>query len=193
MPKVVKTSETPNPMAIKFHMDCKVITQGSLSFPNKASAQKDEVAKALFEIEGVESVFYINEVVTVNKAEFPSWDELIPPIADTLEAKLVSTLAGDNPVSDEKPTNTSASMENFLSLEKPEKIQMIDVILDETIRPGLAGDGGGVEITDLEEFNLSVHYEGACGSCPSASEGTLRFIEDTLRERVHPKMSVVAT
>jgi len=87
-----------------------------------------------------------------------------------------------------KPIN-----EDFLSLDKPGKISMIDSVLDETIRPGLAGDGGGVEITDLEEFNLSVHYEGACGSCPSASDGTLRFIEDTLRERIHPKMTVLAT
>ena len=83
--------------------------------------------------------------------------------------------------------------EDFLKLEKTDKIAMIDKLLDDTIRPGLAGDGGGVEITDLEEFNLSIHYEGACGSCPSASDGTLRFIEDTLREKVHPKMSVLAT
>lgn len=193
MPKVIKTSETPNPMAIKFHMDCQVISQGSVSFPDKESAQNNDAAKALFAIKGVTSVFYISEVVTINKSEDMSWDELIPPIADTLEATLVSTIEGTENKNNEETPVTIQTAKNFLKMEKPDKIQMIDTILDETIRPGLAGDGGGIEITDLEEYNLSVHYEGACGSCPSSSEGTLRFIEDTLRERIHPKMSVIAS
>jgi len=192
MPKVIKTSETPNPLAIKFHMDCQVISQGSLSFPDSESAQKNDVAKALFKIAGVESVFYINEVVTVNKSADSSWDELIAPIADTLEESLISTIEGnENETHEDSPAAVPVT-EDFLGMEKPDQIQMIDSILDETIRPGLAGDGGGIEITNLEEYKLSVHYEGACGSCPSSSEGTLRFIEDTLRERVHPKISVLA-
>lgn len=193
MPKVIKTSETPNPNAIKFHMDCQVIAEGSLSFPDKNSAQKDDVAKALFEIPGVVSVFYIQDVVTVNKIDSIYWDELIPPVADTLEEKLISTIEGYAQEPTSASTEPVGAIENFLQMDKPERIQLIDNILDETIRPGLAGDGGGVIITDLEEYQLSVHYEGACGSCPSASDGTLRFIEDTLRERIDPKMTVLAS
>ena len=87
------------------------------------------------------SVFYINEVVTVNKSEDISWDELIPPVADTLEENLISTLEGHE-IPTEASTVVTQISENFIALEKPEKIQLIDSILDETIRPGLAGDGG---------------------------------------------------
>ena len=39
MAKVVKTSETPNPLAIRFHLDGKVVASGSRSYPDVESAQ----------------------------------------------------------------------------------------------------------------------------------------------------------
>ena len=42
----------------------------------------------------------------------------------------------------------------------------------------MQNDGGDVYIVGLEGNKLSVHYQGACGSCPSSLSGTLTGIEN---------------
>ena len=88
MAKVQKTSETPNPLAIRFHMDAKVVASGSRSYPDPESAQSDPTANRLFGIPHVTSVFYVGTTVTVNKDEDGDWNEMITPIADVLEDSL---------------------------------------------------------------------------------------------------------
>jgi Fe-S cluster biogenesis protein NfuA len=43
----------------------------------------------------------------------------------------------------------------------------------------------------LEGNRLMVHYQGACGSCPSSISGTLTGIENLVRQ-IEPDMEVVA-
>ncbi|MGE3467518.1 MAG: NifU family protein [Pyrinomonadaceae bacterium] len=66
-------------------------------------------------------------------------------------------------------------------------------MLDERIRPYLAGDGGWLEVLELADNRLTIRYEGACGSCPSSLTGTLMAIENMIREEIDPDISVVAT
>ena len=72
------------------------------------------------------------------------------------------------------------------------KLVQINELLDERIRPYLAGDGGWLEVLDLEDHTLTIRYEGACGSCPSSLTGTLMAIENMIRDEVDPDISVVA-
>jgi len=65
-------------------------------------------------------------------------------------------------------------------------------VLDERVRPGLAGDGGGLEILGLEDKRLLIRYQGACGSCPSSISGTMYAIEHMLKEEVDPEIEVVS-
>jgi Fe-S cluster biogenesis protein NfuA len=69
---------------------------------------------------------------------------------------------------------------------------MIEALLDERIRPYLAGDGGWLEIIDLVDSTLTIRYQGACGSCPSSLTGTLMAIENMIRDEIDPEISVVA-
>jgi Fe-S cluster biogenesis protein NfuA len=64
-------------------------------------------------------------------------------------------------------------------------------LLDEQIRPYLQGDGGDLHVLGLEGDRLTVHYQGACGSCPSSLSGTLVGIEQLLRT-IEPDIEVVA-
>ena len=43
----------------------------------------------------------------------------------------------------------------------------------------------------LEGNLLKVHYQGACGSCPSSISGTLAGIENMVR-RIDPELEVIA-
>jgi Fe-S cluster biogenesis protein NfuA len=72
-----------------------------------------------------------------------------------------------------------------------QKVLAIDQLLEREIRPGLAGDGGGLEIVGLEESVLQIHYEGACGSCPSSTSGTLMYIESILKANLDENLSVI--
>ncbi|MEP6703895.1 MAG: NifU family protein, partial [Acidobacteriota bacterium] len=72
------------------------------------------------------------------------------------------------------------------------KLREIEAILDERIRPYLAGDGGWLEVVDLTDNTLHIRYEGACGSCPSSLTGTLMAIENMIKEEIDPEIAVVA-
>jgi NFU1 iron-sulfur cluster scaffold homolog, mitochondrial len=78
-----------------------------------------------------------------------------------------------------------------LSAADKERLEKINDILDEQVRPYLQGDGGDLYVVGLEGNKLMVHYQGACGSCPSSISGTLAGIESLVRQ-LEPEMEVVA-
>ncbi len=65
-------------------------------------------------------------------------------------------------------------------------------MLDQKVRPALAGDGGGLQVLGIEGFTVKIRYQGACGSCPSSISGTLMAIEGLLKRDVNPSINVVA-
>ncbi len=86
------------------------------------------------------------------------------------------------------------SGEVVLSNEDPAKWEaMIEEILDSKVRPALASDGGGMEVLKIQGDKLYVSYQGACNGCPSASAGTLRFIENTLRTSLNHDIEVIVS
>ena len=78
-----------------------------------------------------------------------------------------------------------------LSPEDQQRLAKITVLLDEQIRPYLKSDGGDLHVVGLAGNLLSVHYQGACGTCPSSISGTLRGIENMVRT-IEPDIEVVA-
>jgi Fe-S cluster biogenesis protein NfuA len=72
-----------------------------------------------------------------------------------------------------------------------ERLDRINALLDEQVRPYLQGDGGDLYVLGLEGNTLTVHYQGACGSCPSSLSGTLVGIENLVRQ-IDPEIEVVA-
>ena len=78
-----------------------------------------------------------------------------------------------------------------LSPENQQRLDKINVLLDEQIRPYLQGDGGDLHVLGLDGNTLSVHYQGACGTCPSSIAGTLAGIENLVKS-IEPDIEVVA-
>ncbi|MDF1878616.1 NifU family protein [Sulfurimonas sp. SAG-AH-194-C20] len=71
----------------------------------------------------------------------------------------------------------------FEKLTLIQKINAIDVIIDEKIREFLQADDGDLDFIDVKETNgltdVYISYVGACGSCES-SGGTLTSIQRIL-------------
>ena len=71
------------------------------------------------------------------------------------------------------------------------EIAKINTILDNTIRPGLSnGRRRPADVVSFDGINLIVSYQGACGSCPSSTMGTLKAIESILRDQYNPEITV---
>jgi hypothetical protein len=85
----VRFNPTPNPNAGKFTAG-RVIVEGrsSRSFYNADQAAADPLAGALFALEGVASIFMVEDFVTVTKQPDADWSELIPRVIHTMEQVL---------------------------------------------------------------------------------------------------------
>jgi len=187
MPKIADIQETPNPNAVKFILKEPVSAGTSHSFKSAEAAQNDELAKSLFDVGDVVSVFYMDKMVTVEKTDEAEWDEILPALAVPIRAAV--TVASANGRS--AAVAVGGAIAAAAAHDDP-KLREIDALLDERIRPYLAGDGGWLEIVSLEGSTLRIRYEGACGSCPSSLTGTLMAIENMIRDEIDPDIEVVA-
>jgi NFU1 iron-sulfur cluster scaffold homolog, mitochondrial len=85
----IRFQPTPNPNAGKFVAGRTVVEgKSSRSFYNAEQAATDPVASALFALDGVASIFMVEDFVTVTKQQDADWSELIPRVIDTMEQVL---------------------------------------------------------------------------------------------------------
>lgn len=170
---------TPNPQALKFVINEKLLNRETRNFKSKEEAQSDPLAKGIFDIPGVVSVFYMDKFITIEKEASVAWGQIQRPFVELIKNFDKSLIPAEN------VTAQVASEEETALLKK------INEILDTRVRPALAGDGGGLEVKGLEGLTLKIRYQGACGSCPSSIRGTLVAIENLLRREINPAIEVV--
>lgn len=186
MPKIADIQETPNPNAVKFILKEPVSYGTSHSFKTPESAEEDQLAKSLFDVGDVVSVFYMDKMITVEKTDEADWDEILPALAVPIRA--ADSVAAKNGNGAGKEVGGAIAA----ALSDDPKVREIEALLDERIRPYLAGDGGWLEIVGFENSTLKIRYEGACGSCPSSLTGTLMAIENMIKDEIDPEIEVIA-
>jgi Fe-S cluster biogenesis protein NfuA len=185
MPKIADIEDTPNPNAKKFILKEPLTWGITRSYDNAGEAMDDLLAASIFDIEHVTNVFYVDHWLTVTQDGGADWQQLLRRVADRIRAA---------PAADEQTarlTAAAATPISDLSPDDQQRIYMINGLLDEQIRPYLQGDGGDLHVLALEGNRLTVHYQGACGSCPSSMSGTLVSIEHLLKT-IEPDIEVVA-
>jgi hypothetical protein len=69
---------SPNPNALRFGLD--VTLSDSINFTSAEEAAGHPFAAAVFEVEGVASVFGVNDFVTVNRKPGADWDPIIEAV-----------------------------------------------------------------------------------------------------------------
>jgi Fe-S cluster biogenesis protein NfuA len=184
MPKISDIEETPNPNAVKFILR-EAVSNGTVhSYSSADQAKDDELAKSLFDIEHVVSVFYMDRMITVEKEDQGDWDDLLPVLAVPIRAAAAVN----------SPAAAAAAVGGAIAAVTSDDPRLLKIndILDEKVRPALMGDGGYLEVLGLKDHTLSIRYQGACGSCPSSLTGTLMAIEGMLKQEIDPELEVVA-
>jgi len=184
VPRIAEIENTPNPNAMKFILKDPLTWGITHSYDNAGQAQDDLLAAALFNIEHVTNVFYVDRWLTVTQNGDADWDELVRKVAAPIRAA---------PAADAQTAATvaAATANAALSPADQQRLDAINTLLDEQVRPYLKSDGGDLHVVGLAGNLLSVHYQGACGTCPSSISGTLRGIENLVKT-IEPDIEVVA-
>jgi NFU1 iron-sulfur cluster scaffold homolog, mitochondrial len=186
MPKIADIEGTPNKNALKFILKEPLTWGIARSYDNAEIAKDDPLASALFDIDHVTNVFYIDYWITITQDGEANWQDLAREVADPIRAA---------PAASEQSAEAVAAANDILSDLSPEdqlRLEKINVLLDEEIRPYLQHDGGDLHVLSLEGDVLRIHYQGACGTCPSAITGTLKGIEQMLKS-IEPDIQVIAS
>lgn len=187
--KIEEIESTPNPDAMKFVVD-QPVTMGFVthSFEDEESAAQVPLAKEIFAIDHVISVYFADHWITVTQDGEAEWSELLREVADPIrEASREDTnpeVAGEDIGGDEEP-------EEKPGMDDP-RIPDIEAVIEEHILPFLQGDGGGLQIMGLVDDELMIRYEGACGTCPASVTGTLMAIENLLQVEVDEQLTVTS-
>lgn len=85
----VRFQPTPNPNAGKFVTDREVVAgDASKSYFSREQAEGDRLAEALMGLEGVASLFMVEDFITVTKKPDAEWPALIPRIEEAIREKL---------------------------------------------------------------------------------------------------------
>ena len=192
--KITRIEETPNPAALKFIMDGPVVADGAVSLSN---ADEDEdytrdnpLAQALFKV-GASELFLCQNYISVTMFNPNAWEHFMDDVKNAIETQLLPP--GEKPPEKEKKDSVLNHIERneFPHLPDEDKKAIIDSLMDEIIRPALANDGGGLEILKVEGNEVRIKYQGACGSCPSSTGGTLAAIQRALQGYLDPNIEVL--
>ncbi|XP_010085053.1 PREDICTED: NFU1 iron-sulfur cluster scaffold homolog, mitochondrial, partial [Pterocles gutturalis] len=157
----IQTQDTPNPNSLKFIPGKEVLESRTMEFSTPAAAFCSPLARQLFRIEGVKSIFFGPDFITITKeSEDLDWNLLKPDIYATIMDFFASGLPV---VTDEAPRTDTAASE-----EDDEVVLMIKELLDTRIRPTVQEDGGDVIYKGFEDGIVQLKLQGSCTSCPSS-------------------------
>ncbi len=192
---VIEAQSTPNPDAYRFQLNKPATELDSINFSSQDEASDDLFAKTVFNLYGVENVFIKDNFITITKSPVVGWGTLTGMVEKAVTSSLIfypkKVSPNEIPLNGQ-PDNEEFSKEDFLKIPDSEKEKIVNAIFDQGVRPTLANDGGDLTLVDIRGEVIRIRYEGACGTCPSSTQGTLKFIEEMIRENLHPSLKVVS-
>ncbi|WPX95991.1 NifU family protein [Candidatus Bandiella euplotis] len=180
----IQTQDTPNPNTIKFIPGVEVLKKGTYHFNNDDDYSNSPLAKRLFEIDGVKSVFLGKDFVSVTKEEDIAWDRLKTYV---LAGMVDHFIAGIPVIEKKKEAGTKK-----LGIEKinSEIERQIIELIETKIRPAVAQDGGDITYKNFENGVVYLELHGACQGCPSSTITLKQGIESMLKYYVPEVQSV---
>ena len=180
----IQTQDTPNPDSLKFLPGIDVLGKGNtMDFPSVSTAQKSPLAKLLFRIEGVRSVFFGGEFITVSKMEDAEWRIIKPEIF----AVIMDFFASGLPLVLEGKTQNA---DTEINEDDDETVMMIKELLDSRIRPTVQEDGGDIIFMGFEDGIVKLKMQGSCSSCPSSVVTLKNGVENMLQFYIPEVLSV---
>lgn len=202
----IQIENTPNPDALKFLPNHRVLPEGVTSsfieYLNPRSTiappYPSPLAAQLMNIDGVTSVFYGADFITVTKSGDANWAHIKPEVFSLITEAITSgqqlvTLGvkdGNNAAGTTSSAGTQAQdasvEEDSLSYNEndSEVVGMIKELLETRIRPAIQEDGGDIEFRGFEDGMVLLKLRGACRTCDSSTVTLKNGIESMLMHYV---------
>jgi Fe-S cluster biogenesis protein NfuA len=179
----IQTEATPNPNVLKFLPGRDVLGEGTREFTLE-QASASPLAEALFDLNGVQRVFYGQDFLTVTKAtDNQDWKELKAPI---LAAIMEHFTSGQPLLRKGQDEAVSHDEDGVYEGETAQVVAEIKDLLDTRIRPAVARDGGDILFNRFDAGTgvVYLHMRGACSGCPSSSATLRSGVENMLKHYV---------
>lgn len=183
----IQTMETPNEQALKFLPSMQIMKENETrEFLSGRQAANSPLALKLFSIDGIKSIMFGSNFITIEKtSDDLHWSLLKPEIFSVLTEFLNNGI----PIINEE-TELTEDME--ISEDDDEIVSMIKELIFTRIRPAIQDDGGDIEFVRFAEADGTVYLrlKGACRSCDSSSVTLKNGIESMLKHYVEEVTTV---
>ncbi|OAA67267.1 NifU-related protein [Niveomyces insectorum RCEF 264] len=217
----IQTETTPNADALKFLPNHPVLPpdlHGTVPFLEYLSPRAtiappypSPLAAQLLAVDGVTSVFYGRDFVTVTKAPDANWAHIRPEVFaliteavtsgqpvvrvvvdGTADADAGSNTKAHHARASDADGNTAASAADTLQYDEndSEVVGMIKELLETRIRPAIQEDGGDIEFRGFENGQVLLKLRGACRTCDSSTVTLKNGIEGMLMHYIEEVQGV---
>lgn len=142
------------------------------------------LAAQLLNVDGVTSVFYGADYITVTKDSASPWAHVKPEVfsliteAVTSGQPIVNTVEGKGENGQEHSEDTLQYNE-----DDDEVVGMIKELLETRIRPAIQEDGGDIEFRGFVDGQVQLKLRGACRTCDSSTVTLKNGIESMVSSR----------
>lgn len=164
---------TPNPDTYKFTHE-KFKLNNSYNFKQFKDTYISPMAKEIFLVKGVDSLFFGTTFISVKKEEESNWGNISPIIAKIIDSYLEKN---DEIVINDVSVNSDLTDDDDL-------INEIKYTIDSKIKPAVQNDGGDIEFISYDDGIVYLQLLGSCVGCPSSSITLKMGIERTLKHYI---------
>jgi len=175
----IQTEATPNPATLKFLPGKPVLESGTLDMRSREDAAKSPLAERLFNIDGIDGVFFGSDFITVSKAA-GEWPQLKPAILGAIMEHFMSGA----PLLRAGETGSQADDDEFFAPEDADTVATIKDLIETRVRPAVANDGGDITFKGFKDGIVFLHMKGACSGCPSSTATLRHGIQNLLKHYV---------
>lgn len=173
----IQTEATPNPATLKFLPGRVVLPQGTMDFRKSEDAGASPLAEKLFEVEGVEGIFFGHDFISVTKGD-AEWQHIKPAVLGAIMEHFMSGA----PVTRDEMAEESA--EEFFEAGDETTVDTIKELIETRVRPAVAQDGGDITFRGFRDGVVYLSMRGACSGCPSSTATLKHGIQNLLRHFV---------
>jgi len=190
----IQTEDTPNVDALKFKPNHRILPEGFSSpfleylSPRSTLAPPNPspLAAQLLNVDGVTSVFYGADYITVTKDSAQPWAHVKPEVFSLITEAVTSGQPIVNKIEGKSEHSQEGAEEDSLAYNEndTEVVGMIKELLETRIRPAIQEDGGDIEFRGFTDGQVMLKLRGACRTCDSSTVTLKNGIE--VRGYCHP-------
>ncbi|WP_417362277.1 NifU family protein [Galbibacter sp.] len=198
VPVTVYAESTPNPAALKFVANKKLVLQAN-EFKNIEEAKNSPLATGLFHFPFVKEVFITDNYISILKYDIAEWEDVAVELREYIRSfieegkEIVTKTTAPKAVATMATTAATATAAAEDGVDLDDISQQIVDILEEYVKPAVASDGGNIlfQSYDEETKTVNVILQGACSGCPSSTFTLKNGIENMLKSMMDNKVNQV--